>query len=281
MKLGVKKIYILYWILAILVFGGLFMTALGGDSKGKIPYQIVFFGDSVPGLVRDESGIPYQVAEALGKTMMNSAFGGTCVGRVNTINELDYGKESLSLVALTKAIANSDFGPQQSLRIRDPVSMEFESMVDELEKVDFTQVELVIIEHGVNDFYGGVPVRNDKNVMDEYTFGEALRTSIEALRQVNPNMRILLVTPTFSWLFQSGKACDEYNVGYGTLEAYIQEELKIAEEYGVEIIDIYHDFYPHETWDDWMVYSMDGLHPNEAGRTKIANRISGYLKGEN
>ena len=57
--------------------------------------------------------------------------------------------------------------------------------------------------------------------------------------------------------------------------------MKIAEEYGVEIIDIYHDFYPHETWDDWMVYSVDGLHPNEAGRTKIANRISGYLKGEN
>lgn len=281
MKLDGKKRSILYWCLAILLFASLLFATCKEGRQEKLTYQIVYFGDSVPGLVRDESGIPSIVSDAVGKTVLNTAFGGTCISRIDVGNELDFGKESLSLVALTKSVANEDFGPQQTIRMREAVAEEFESMVDVLEQVDFSNVELVIIQHGVNDYYGGVPIRNTFNEMDEYSFAGAMRTSIKALRQANPNMRILFVTPTYSWLIDENKSCEEYENGYGVLEDYIAEELRIAEECDVEIIDIYHDFYPHDEWEDWSLFTIDGIHPNEAGREKIAKKISEYLKGEN
>ena len=48
----------------------------------------------------------------------------------------------------------------------------------------------------------------------------------------------------------------------------------------VEVIDIYHDYYPHDTWDDLYLYTDDGLHPNEAGREKIAQTIAERLNKE-
>ena len=48
----------------------------------------------------------------------------------------------------------------------------------------------------------------------------------------------------------------------------------------VAVIDIYHDYYPHDTWDDLYLYTDDGLHPNEAGREKIAQTIAERLNKE-
>ena len=31
-------------------------------------------------------------------------------------------------------------------------------------------------------------------------------------------------------------------------------------------------------WEDWELYTKDGLHPNEAGRALIAGQIADYLK---
>ena len=53
-----------------------------------------------------------------------------------------------------------------------------------------------------------------------------------------------------------------------------------AEELGLEIIDVYHDFFPHEEWESKDLYTRDGLHPNEAGREKIARRIAEVLSRE-
>jgi len=58
----------------------------------------------------------------------------------------------------------------------------------------------------------------------------------------------------------------------------VNAEIAAAEELGIEIIDIYHDLYPHEEWEDWMLYSVDGLHPNEAGRVLLAQVITDYFR---
>ena len=58
-------------------------------------------------------------------------------------------------------------------------------------------------------------------------------------------------------------------------------QLRAGEELGIEVIDVYHDFYPHEKWEDKDLYTRDGLHPNEAGRKLLAQRIAEELrKGE-
>ena len=39
--------------------------------------------------------------------------------------------------------------------------------MDGLENIDFSGVETVIIGHGLNDYYSGLPLENEKDPMDE------------------------------------------------------------------------------------------------------------------
>lgn len=272
-----KWIYPAISAVLFLLFFGLAFCSWRREDRQTV--QIVAFGDSVLGLFRGEDGIVAQAGSLLDKSVYCAGFGGTCVSRLDRENRLDYGKDALSLAALTKAVLMDDFGPQQTVFLKESATEYFEETVDGLARIDFSTVELTMIEHGLNDFYAGVPLRNEEDPMDEYTFAGALRSSLEALRKTNPDMRIVLITPTYTWMLAGPYTCEEFDAGYGNQEAYVAEEIQIAAEYGVEVIDVYHDFFPHEEWDDWKMYTMDGLHPNEAGRRLIAEKIAAYLEG--
>ena len=62
------------------------------------------------------------------------------------------------------------------------------------------------------------------------------------------------------------------------MEDYVEAQRRVAQECGVEFLDLYHDFYPHEEYGDWQLYTEDGMHPNEAGRQKIAQTLAAYLQ---
>lgn len=241
--------------------------------------DMVVFGDSVCGGIRDETGVTAQLGELTQMSVLNGALGGTCISRIDRECRLDYAKDSLSLAGLTKAVMARDFGVQQAFRIRESNTEYFENVVDELERIDFATVKLVVIYHGLNDYYNGVPIANEADPYDEYTFSGALRSSLRALQRANPDMRIVLVTPTYIWYESQGLTCEEYDGGGGILEDYVQAEMEIAEEFGLEVVDLYHDFFPHDSWEDWEQYTQDGTHPNEAGRDKIAREIARHILG--
>lgn len=248
------------------------------DCADRQQVQVLTLGDSILGNIRDDTAIPAQLERLLGKSVFNGAFGGTCAGRIDREYRLTNARDSLSLVGLTKAIAADDFGVQQTLRIRDSVTEYFEDTIDAMETLDFSKVELVVIMHGLNDYYYGVPIYNEEDPLDEYSFTGALRRSLMYLRQANPDMRILLASTTYTWYRAGEMTCEEYDAGYGKQEDYIRAEAEVAEELGVEFLDLYHDVYPHENWEDWEVYTFDGLHPNEAGRELLAHIICEYLQ---
>lgn len=274
---GIKRI--IYGASAV-VFACVFFFTFHGRTHRfeRQQVQIVTFGDSMFGLVRDETSIPSQIGELLGKTVFNAAFGGTCVSRLDQEQRLDYAKDALSLVGLTRAVAADDFGVQQTVKVREVSTQHFEETVDQLEGIDFSAVELVLIQHGLNDYYTGVPIRNEEDPYDEYTFAGALRSSLESLRRANPEMRIVLITPVFSWYLSTHQTCEEYDGGGGVQEDYIRAEMEVAEELGIEVIDVYHGVYSHEKWEDWELYTEDGFHPNKDARGLLAGIIADYLK---
>lgn len=269
-----------YAIVSALLFAVLFLLTFPDRTAGaeRRTVQLVTFGDSVFGMVRDETAIPDQVAARMDMTFYNAALGGTRAARGDLEHRLDYAKDSLSLVGLIKSIGADDFGVQQDARIRESMTEYFEEVIDGLETIDFAGVELVVIQHGLNDYYSGVPIDNEDDPYDEYTFAGALRTSISILQAKYPDVRIVLATPTYTWYMQEELTCEEFDVGYGILEDYVEAEAEVAGEFSVELIDLYHDFFPHEKWSDWELYTTDGLHPNEAGRAMIAERIAEYLQ---
>lgn len=270
---------ILYGALALLLFVLLFLATFRGRGRYDegTSAQIVAFGDSVFALIRDETAVPAQLQALTGKSVYNAALGGTCAARRDEDRRLDYAKGSLSLVGLAKAVWAGDFGVQQSARIREHNTEYFPEVIDGLETVDFSQVETVLIQHGINDYHAGTLIDDPQDPCDEYTFLGAIRGSVYALRRANPEMNIILLTPTYSWYLNSGQTCEEADWGGGFLEDYVNAEIDVAQELDVEVLDLYHDFYPHEKWEDWGVYTSDGVHPNDAGREMMTKRIAEAL----
>ena len=273
---------IVYGGLAVVLFVLLFaLTFQGwtGEKSVKQP-KVVAFGDSVLGLVRDETSVTSLLQDRLGVEVFNAGFGGTCIAKNADNLQLSYPKNCLTMVGLTEAVLAEDFGIQQSLQWRESNMQYFPEVVDALEEVDFMQVEVVLIQQGINDYHAGTPLENPENLMDEYTVAGALRSSVETLRRVNPRLRIVLITPTYGWYAETGQTCEEADFGGGVLEDYVNVQLRVSEELGVEVIDVYHDFYPHEKWEDKDLYTWDGVHPNEMGREKLAARIAEVLVQE-
>ena len=248
------------------------------DFSQRQQVEIVAFGDSVFGEVRNETAVPAQVGALIGKTVYNAALGGTCASRQDVDRRLDRAKDSLSLVGLAVAMGAEDFGVQQSARLRESNMEYFPEVIDGLEGIDFNKVQIILIQHGINDYHAGTLIDNPENPYDVYTFLGAIRRAVAAFRGKNPQVRIVLVTPAYTWYTATGLTCEETDQGGGVLEDYVNAEIRLGEELGIEVVDLYHDCLPHENWWDWETYTRDGLHPNEAGRKLLSQKIAEALK---
>ena len=173
-----------------------------------------------------------------------------------------------------------DFGVQRTIHIREAATDYFEDTLGDLGQIDFDQVKILFIGSGLNDYHSGTPIESTSDPYDEYTYCGAIRSIVKELREAYPELRIIFITPPYTWYTDPELTCEEYDLGGGVLEDYVNAEIGLCEALNVEVIDIYHDYYPHDTWDDLYLYTDDGLHPNETGREKIAQTIAERLNKE-
>ena len=279
MKKEMRVKIIVYGIISAVLFSALLLGTfpMRKSCKEYTP-QIVVLGDSIFGQVRDETAVSEQLSTLLGQEIFNGAMGGTSASRINREGRLAYSKDSLSFAMISRAALLEDFGWQQATRVRESNTEYFSEVIDDLEKIDFSGVDILLVSYGLNDYHAGVPLDNPEDPYDPYTFAGAFRSGLSAWRKAYPDLRIILLTSTYSWYDYAEETCEEKDEGGGILEDYINMEIQVAEEMDVEILDLYHDFYPHETWEDWKLYTRDGLHPNEAGRQLLAETIAAYLR---
>lgn len=271
---------IIYGVLAVFLFAAFFLATFRSrrNPAGENTFQVVAFGDSVLGLVRDETAVPVRLQALTGKTVYNASLGGTCAARNRDDKRMDQARGALSLVGLTRALGAEDFSVQKTVRMRENNTEYFLEAIDGLTKVDFSRVETVIIQHGLNDYHAGTPIENPEEPYDEYTYLGALRTSINSLKKINPELRIILLTPTYAWYIAYEQTCEEIDYGGGTLSDYVEAEIRLAQELDVEIVDLYHDVYSCESGENWETYTIDGIHPNETAREMLAERIAEALR---
>ena len=264
-----------------MIFVVLLLLFFPGDREyQRIPYDVVFLGDSVYGLCRDETSIAAKLQDKTGLKCYNGGLGGTVLGRADEERRLGYTKDSISAAGLVRSFAVKDFGVQRTVHIRESATDYFADTLGDLGQIDFTQVKILFIGSGLNDYHSGNPIESTAdpyNPYDEYTYCGAIRSIVKELREAYPDLRIIFITPPYTWYTIPELTCEEYDLGGGVLEDYVNAEIGLCQALDVEVIDIYHDYYPHETWDDLYLYTDDGLHPNEAGREKIAQTIAEYL----
>lgn len=242
-------------------------------------YRIVCLGDSLIGNEREDTVVTDVMEEVLGEKVWNGAFGGTCMSKGNTGNRPDYYEDSLSMCELADAIASQDFTRQQIDITNNQFKLGyFDESVRALAQIDFSKAEVLIIEHGTNDYNSGRPIDNEENPFDCYTFGGALRYSISTIQKAYPDLRLILVTPPYCFFERDGEVtndCYSLDYGYGNLEKYAELEIAIAEEYGIESIDVFHEIGINE--ENAKEYLYDGVHFNREGRKLFGETIAGYL----
>ena len=260
-------------ILAALLLG---ITAIQVFGKEKTEYRVVCLGDSILGNVRDETSVTAVMETILQEPVANGAFGGTCASLGNREYRPTFYEDSLNLAKLADAIAYRDFQVQlYDISSNHFGLFYFEEALKELSRIDFTKTEILFIEHGINDFSAGRPLDNEEDPLDCYTYGGALRYSIEKLQKEYPQLRIVLVTPLYCYFQENGQRAldsETSDFGYGGLVNYVELELAIAEEYGLDVIDNFHNMgINSENVDE---YTEDGLHLNEKGRRLLAETLA-------
>lgn len=278
-KKNVDRAKILYGFCGFAIVLAMLPWLMGLRHQGDTQAEILLLGDSIMGQHRDEGSICELVAGQLGATVVNGAFGGTTMSLQNRENRDAYYYDGLSFSQLARAVAAEDFGAQQTVRTKDYVTMYFKDIVDELDAVDYSSLKTIVIIYGMNDYTTGSPIRNPLDPEDPYTMEGAMRTGINLLRQAYPDLRIIFMSPTYCWFAVDN--CETVDYGGGLLEEYVEAQRQVAAQCGVEFLDLYHDFYPHEQDQDWQIYTLDGMHPNEAGRQKITQTLITYLQENN
>ncbi len=269
-KVWIKKYggYMALGMVLVLVLG-LFQSF----GSGKEVYSVVCLGDSIIGNVRDDSSIPGVLEGLTGKTVLNGGFGGMTLGCVNGQRRGDVNRDGLSLVGITESVLREDFSWQKA-SLEDSFVMDYcQETIRDFEQTSWDDVEVFVIEYGVNDYMMGMPLDNEEQPYDIYTFGGALRYSLKLLTEQYGDKKIILCTPTFCWFLEREEDCRVAN-GYGTLEDYVELEKEIAKEFGIEVLDNYHESGIGPENESPLSYTEDGVHLNEEGRRLVAERIA-------
>ncbi len=266
--------------LIITVFSACIMN---GSNPPKNGYDVVIFGDSIMAYTQDETSVGNMLSQKTGLSVGDFSFGGT-LGSFNAENgALGSHRNYLCLVSITQSILADDFSLQRNVHVSDPGTRYFMGRIVELEALDLKNSDIVIIEHCLNDYHCAIPI-GDENSRSEYTYCGTLRLSVENIRAVNPDIRIIFVSPTEKWMLD-GTNGSEYDYGGGVLDDYVEAQRKMAEALGTEYVDMY-DLYDEvsDVFDDdqgnpvvGAAYTVDGTHPNYYGRDAISSLLARYL----
>ncbi|MBQ9332810.1 MAG: SGNH/GDSL hydrolase family protein [Lachnospiraceae bacterium] len=224
--------------------------------------QIVFMGDSIFDSVRDETGIAAQVGRKMNADIYNLAIGGSAAAikydkawQLDLWSEVDF----LGVVyALENKIDRSIFSPYKSGEI--------------MATLDPYKTDYFVIQYGTNDFLSYFPIGGDAPYC--YVFSSALEFGIKELQTAYPDAEILVCTPYYMQFWSADRTTfigDSHTVnnGFGTHQDYINWAEGIANDCGVESLNMYNlsgvDGYTIDK------LTVDGIHPNEELRAKYAD----------
>ena len=222
-------------------------------------WDIVFLGDSVIGNYADSSSVPGVVQGLTGAKVYNCGYGGRGAA------QSEY--TPISLPDVVNCITSGDASP---LPQEEQVGKGVRAFLDRETPAENI---MFVINHGLNDYFSGVPVETAQ-AYDITSYSGALRTAIADLQAHFPNARILLNTSNFTSYFKNGTEIQS-DVG-GQLIDYVEAVSVVAKDMGVAVLDIYH-ILPIDA-DNHQLYLTDGCHPNDMTRFYLGSLIAELIE---
>lgn len=248
------------------------------EEYKKLPLygeKIVNFGDSIFGITRPPKDISSYLATKTGATVYNCGFGGCEMSA-----HADSNYDAFSMYRLAYAIANNTWTLQETAAAASGMPAYFAGTVDLLKTIDFSEIDIVTIAYGANDWVNGSPLDNGGKENMAY-YADALRYSIETLLTAYPNLRIFVCSQIYkAFLNSSHEFIDDVtthvNSQGNTAMDFNEKTEEVAKEYMLPYIN---DFDIGMNKFNRLVYfpSTDGSHPKPEGNMLIADNIAHNL----
>lgn len=236
-----------------------------GEREGS-KLQIVFLGDSILDGYRDDTGIAYLTGVYCNADVYNLAMGGTTAA-LTTYENAEYDKwTSRSLQGVVHAICGDV----------DKKILDGYKAGEIFDQCDFSKTDYFVIGYGMNDFLSGIPLNDDDDFYDEYTYVGALRIAIESLKNHFPDAQIVLASPNYAHFFRE----DGSYVGDGNTASYgganLVEYYRVCGNVAADMGTLFLNAYEGIGLDAYTAdeYLEDGIHLSEKGRRKYAEKLS-------
>ncbi len=138
--------------------------------------------------------------------------------------------------------------------------------------------DVVVVFGGTNDFgHGDAPLGRPEDREGD-SFCAALHQLLQQLIRRYPHAQLVTMTPLHR-LSEDEAGLNECGVRRcGRLVDYVDAIIEISGFYGIPVLDLYRvsGLQPrNEILRE--LYMPDGLHPNDAGHTRIAQKLEGFL----
>lgn len=147
---------------------------------------------------------------------------------------------------------------------------------------DFTEVDLVIISLGVNDFSKGMPIGSIPTSTDRHhdvTFIGEYCTAMDHIFSSNPIVKIVLMTPLHrDTLHRSGnviKSAIDTKINGNVLKDYADAIRKIGAFYACPVADMYSNSGLNRF--NLPRYTFEGVHPTNEGYEYIIGELASII----
>ena len=236
--------------------------------------KIVNLGDSIFGQFNPPEDISTYLSLLTAADVYNCGFGGT---KMATHANANYAL--FSFHALIDAIVSGDFSAQEAALAsswQNPTT--FPVRLATLKAIDFSEVDIVTIAYGTNDWNSGYVIDNEQNPKDLLSYCGAFRYGVEKLLTAYPKIRVYTCTPIFRTRLDDNHQVIEYSdtwtVNGHTLPDFVAALKAVSAEYGIKCIDNYFELGFNKM--NRLIYyrENDGTHPSPAGRERIARHIA-------
>ena len=229
--------------------------------------KVVVFGDSIIGMTRDQTSVPAYAAAYTGAEVYNVGFGG-CRMAVHPTS----GYAAFSMWALADAVASGKYTLQDAQASNG--SDYFPEQLALLKTINFSDVDIIVIHYGTNDFAANVTIDNASDDDDTATLCGALRYSLRKLMTAFPKIRIFVSVPIYRKWDSTG--AETYTNGSGKkLRNFCEALIGAAGEFNCPVIDGYKALGINVVNDS--AFSSDGTHLNDHGRKAFGELIGGSL----
>lgn len=136
--------------------------------------------------------------------------------------------------------------------------------------------DVLVVFGGTNDFGHGDAPFGSFDDKTEYTFYGALHILFRKLIEKYPTATIVIMTPLHR--LSENVRVNEFGIPCQPLSAYVAAEKEVAAYYSLPVLDLWSVAGMQPVIETQQTGFMpDGLHPNDAGARRIAERLQAFL----